>query len=82
MFGTILVTVRAIQHVAARCGQMKETEVHVAEQTMGGQAAIKFPPGQDPNDPAFTRLTEEQMTALRELAAGKPIGEAAASRRG
>ena len=51
----------------------------MAERTDDERAAVKFPPGQDPNDPAFTRLTEAQTIALRELAAGKPVAEAAAA---
>src|SRR6266699_3065039 len=51
----------------------------MADWTDNRQAAVEFPPGQDPDDPAFTRLTEAQTVALRELAAGKQVTEAAAA---
>jgi hypothetical protein len=75
MFGTILVTFRSYRHVAARGGSRK-TEVHMAEQAMGSQSADQ---DQDPESTAYSRLSEAQAAALRELAAGKPFGEAAAA---
>ena len=51
----------------------------MADQTTGKQAAGGGSLEQDAEGTAYSRLSEAQAAALRELAAGKPFGQAAAA---